>query len=500
MPNSAKFLKELLANKRKFDATSHMELNAVCSAILKNKLKKVRCYIAYGTQCSDDAVTLQARDSVKTSTTQDTAMKLVDDKTNIQSSLQEPFQTKIKETSHYYQVVNKDTHEKRRLQIEDLDEWRAYKPRTYDKPNLCQNKPDTSPNQLKVSDKVLLDAVDPHIVTTTPNEEIPLTVLIIFPFSTVEVSHPKFGTFKAWGYNTWAWEKRMKLDTVVRHGRVNQHARGTRAKIGAHGHVPWLPSMSSSRGKKTAVPASKKRNGASSSAGPTVKIPGHCINWAAVEQVQMADAIRALLTTDPWELFFGIIELTYLELTMELCSTFHLQTVMTRYDDPGMVQFRLGGLIRQLSVPEFGAALGLYTEEEAREHWCRQHPRRLLLMVHVVRARHRSSLFHSPRDLAPDGAVSEGGHLHWPLRDSASATLQAPQHRSPRIIPHPYLPDYCLAQSTKEEAYEDIPDDVPPQHEDPPAQSPPPSRLVHAAASYADISECLTRFKHQCFQ
>ncbi|KAK5775810.1 hypothetical protein PVK06_043752 [Gossypium arboreum] len=51
----------------------------------------------------------------------------------------------------------------------------------------------------------------------------------------------------------------------------------------------------------------------------------------------MADAIRALLTTDPWELFFGIIDPTYLELTIELCPTFHLQTVMTRYDDPSMV-------------------------------------------------------------------------------------------------------------------------------------------------------------------
>ncbi|PPS13459.1 hypothetical protein GOBAR_AA07114 [Gossypium barbadense] len=84
---------------------------------------------------------------------------------------------------------------------------------------------------------------------------------------------------------------------------------------------------------------------------------------AAVEQVQLANAIRALLTTDPWELFFGIIKPTYLELTMELCSTFHLQTVMMNYDDPGTVQFRLGGLVRQLSVPEFGTTLGLYTEE-----------------------------------------------------------------------------------------------------------------------------------------
>ncbi|PPR97817.1 hypothetical protein GOBAR_AA22859 [Gossypium barbadense] len=34
---------------------------------------------------------------------------------------------------------------------------------------------------------------------------------------------------------------------------------------------------------------------------------------------------------------------------------------MTEFDDPGTVQFRLEGLVRQLSVPEFGVALGLYT-------------------------------------------------------------------------------------------------------------------------------------------
>ncbi|PPS19629.1 hypothetical protein GOBAR_AA00925 [Gossypium barbadense] len=87
-------------------------------------------------------------------------------------------------------------HEDRRLQIEELDEWRTHKPRTHDKPKLRQNEFNTFLNQLKVGDKVLLDAADPHIVTTTPNEEIPLTVLSIFPFGTVEVSHPKFDTFK----------------------------------------------------------------------------------------------------------------------------------------------------------------------------------------------------------------------------------------------------------------------------------------------------------------
>lgn len=41
---------------------------------------------------------------------------------------------------------------------------------------------------------------------------------------------------------------------------------------------------------------------------------------------------------------------------------------MTNYDDPGTVQFRLGELVRQLSIPEFGAALGLYTEKFKEEN------------------------------------------------------------------------------------------------------------------------------------
>ncbi|PPR94834.1 hypothetical protein GOBAR_AA25830 [Gossypium barbadense] len=62
--------------------------------------------------------------------------------------------------------------------------------------NYAKNEPYTSPNKLKIGNKVLLDATDPYIVTAIPNEEIFLTVFSIFPFSTVEVSHPKFDTFK----------------------------------------------------------------------------------------------------------------------------------------------------------------------------------------------------------------------------------------------------------------------------------------------------------------
>ncbi|KHG21608.1 50S ribosomal L25 [Gossypium arboreum] len=58
-----------------------------------------------------------------------------------------------------------------------------------------------------------------------------------------------------------------------------------------------------------------------------------------------------------------------------------------------------------------------------------------------------------------------------------------------------YPLQYHLAQSTEEEAPEDITDDVPTEYKDPPSQPPPHSR--HAAASYADISECLNRFEQR---
>ncbi|PPR92489.1 hypothetical protein GOBAR_AA28184 [Gossypium barbadense] len=93
-------------------------------------------------------------------------------------------------------------HEDQRLQIEELDEWQTNKLRTPNKLNLRQNKLNPFPNQLKVGDRVLLDATDPHIVATTSNEEIPLTVLSIFPFGTVEVSHPMFSTFKVFHRDT----------------------------------------------------------------------------------------------------------------------------------------------------------------------------------------------------------------------------------------------------------------------------------------------------------
>ena len=42
--------------------------------------------------------------------------------------------------------------------------------------------------------------------------------------------------------------------------------------------------------------------------------------------------------------------------------------MMAHFDDPRTIQFCLGGLVHQLNVPEFGTALGLYTEEFMEEN------------------------------------------------------------------------------------------------------------------------------------
>ncbi|PPR93093.1 hypothetical protein GOBAR_AA27580 [Gossypium barbadense] len=223
----------------------------------------------------------------------------------------------------------------------------------------------------------------------------------------------------------------------------------------------------------------------------------------------MADVIRALLTTDPWELFFRIIELTYLKLTMELCSTFHLQTVMSRYDDLGTVQFHLGRLICQLSVPEFGATCWHTLAPSAASCNPSRSKASVLppslrylhaILAHTIIGRRESTGIVNTHDVYFLWCMSQGHVIDLAYLIALAIQHQIEWHRkglspqgissmlSMRMIERhrgTYPSQYCLAQSTEEEAYEDIPDDVPPQHEDPPTQPPPPSRPVHAAASYA---------------
>ncbi|PPS19167.1 hypothetical protein GOBAR_AA01402 [Gossypium barbadense] len=148
--------------------------------------------------------------------------------------------------------------------------------------------------------------------------------------------------------------------------------------------------------------------------------------------------------------------------------------------------------------PELDAALGLYTEEFKEEN-----------ELHALTRHIHSSPSKCWHTLAPSAASynpsrSKASVLPPSLSVCCTGTsltlpISSPSRFSTRQS-RTYPPQYRLAQSTEEEAYEDIPDDVPPQYEDPPTQPPPPSHPVHATASYADIYERLTRFEQQCFQ
>ncbi|PPS11184.1 hypothetical protein GOBAR_AA09458 [Gossypium barbadense] len=427
----------------------------------------------------DETITLQAHNSGNTSEIEGDRLNHSTKTDNmVQPTLQE---MSLKEVHEPFSSDNRGPiHEERRLQIEELDERQTHKPRTHDKPKLCQDELNTFQNQLKVGDKVLLDAADPHIVTAKSNEEISVTVLSIFPFSIVEVSHPKFGI-------------QCRLHVVKRPLSLLQRK----------GTFPNTP-------------------------GPTL-IVGRCFDWAVVEQVQLADAIRALLTTDPWEPFFGIIEPTYLELTMELCSTFHLQTVMTNYDDPGTVQSSRRTMTYMLSTATFivllrsagtPSPLGAASYNPSRSN-ASALPRSLRYL-HAILAHTLTGKRVSTGIVNTHNAYFLWCMLHGHVIDLAYFIALAIQHQMERhrkgaISIGPYMslqgissmlsiriikkcrgtypPQYRIAQSTKEEALEDITDDVPPRHGDPPSQPPPPSRPVHAAASYTDISERLTRFE-----
>ncbi|KAG8491810.1 hypothetical protein CXB51_015017 [Gossypium anomalum] len=291
MPNAMKFLKELLANKRKLDEASHVELNAVCSAILQNKLPNklkdpgsftIPCLIGsldVNNALADLGASInvmpykmfkqlglgkpkQTRMSIQLADKtirfprgiiEDVLVRVdkfifpidfvvldIEEETNTPLILGRPFLATAKTIIDVgtgeltlrrlilievhqpcFNNTRRPIHEERRLQIEELDKWRVHKPRTPDKLKLRQNKLDTSPHQLKVRDQVLLDAVNPYIVTLKPDEETPLTVLSIFPFGTVEgrgrTYQKNMGVRHVLALRPWS---RREASTGVRHTRA----------------------------------------------------------------------------------------------------------------------------------------------------------------------------------------------------------------------------------------------------------------------------------------
>ncbi|PPR95955.1 hypothetical protein GOBAR_AA24707 [Gossypium barbadense] len=123
---------------------------------------------------------------------------------NTESNPREQLNNRGKELKHvqraymsHAQVTTKGPiYEERRHQINELDEWQIQKPITHDKPKPRHDGLNVLSDQLKVGDKVLLDAAEPRIAIFEPNGAIPFTVLNIFPYGTVEVTHSKFSTVK----------------------------------------------------------------------------------------------------------------------------------------------------------------------------------------------------------------------------------------------------------------------------------------------------------------
>ncbi|PPS13653.1 hypothetical protein GOBAR_AA06924 [Gossypium barbadense] len=210
--------------------------------------------------------------------------------------------------------------------------------------------------------------------------------------------------------------------------------------------------------------------------------------------------VQALLTTDPWGLFFEIVKPTYLELTIKIYSTFHLQVVISEFDDPGTVQFCLSELVRQLSVPEFNVALGLYTKEFMDDDdFDTLHLHIHLSPSNCWRALVPTSATYDPSQSKASAFTPSLRYLHAFLAQALTGRRSdIGEESSPLALFHP--PQYLLVQSAEEEDLEDITDDVPPQHEDPPSQPLPIHHLVRAMASYSDISERLTQFDYKGLQ
>ncbi|PPR89137.1 hypothetical protein GOBAR_AA31547 [Gossypium barbadense] len=111
---------------------------------------------------------------------------------------------------HYSSNKKRPIYEERRLRVEELDEWQTHKPK------LRLNELNIPPNQLKVGDKVLLDATNPRIAISKSNREIPLTVLNIFPYGVGEANE-------------------------VEHGRVTRLCASTRLKHTGMGRISDAP-------------------------------------------------------------------------------------------------------------------------------------------------------------------------------------------------------------------------------------------------------------------
>ncbi|PPS16587.1 hypothetical protein GOBAR_AA03983 [Gossypium barbadense] len=305
-------------------------------------------------------------------------------------------------------------HEDRMLQIEELDEWRTHKPRTHNKPKLRQNELNTFPNQHKVGDKVLLDAVDPHIVLTKLNEEIPLTVYNVV-FTRKEDRCPCF---------------KEKEGSIIFFGSCHENS------------PPFSSASSASQNDLDTLNLYIHHS------------PSWCWDTLVPGSTTYNPSHSKALALPP--------SLTYLHAILA-------HTLTGRQESTGVVN-----------------------THDAYFLWCMSHGHVTDLAYFIALAIQHQTEWHTK------GVISIGPYVtqlarHFGLLDTAaqesSLTLIgkiSPQGISSmlsmRMIEKrrgTYPPQYRLAQSTEEEAPEDITDDVPPQHDDVPPHSTRTRHLSH---------------------
>ncbi|PPS17653.1 hypothetical protein GOBAR_AA02927 [Gossypium barbadense] len=294
--------------------------------------------------------------------------------------------------------------------------------------------------------------------------------------------------------------------------------------------------MSSSRGKKATVPSLKRRR----------------------------DRVLPRYVLQPK---FGTHSLNFHKLRRRSYFRYYAHdpspwVVMTNNDDPGTIHFQLGGLVHSMSVPEFGVALGLYTDEFLEEEDINTLPHNIhispslcwkalapcsstydpsrskasalplslrylhCILAHTLTRRRESTdvvTTHNAYYLScmanahvtnlayfisfairhqterhRKGVISIGPYVtrlarHFGLLNTTAQSSAYPDRSDVPTGHHDYVtmrmierqcgtdpPQYRLSHAIDEEDLEDIPDDVPPQHEEP-SIAPPRERPAHAA-------------------
>ncbi|PPS08251.1 hypothetical protein GOBAR_AA12385 [Gossypium barbadense] len=137
-----------------------------------------------------------ARDSIEISSNENYLINSVNNTNHVvQSPLQETYLRSINEARSSSCTNNGTIHERRMLQIDELDECWTY---SKEKQKQHHDKLNERTNQFKVGDRVWLDKKDPQIITTelNANGATHFTVFKVFLYGTVEVTYSHFDTFK----------------------------------------------------------------------------------------------------------------------------------------------------------------------------------------------------------------------------------------------------------------------------------------------------------------